>query len=274
MLISVRSAPFPAQRPDLGRRDADDRGEQDVDVVEDPVEPLGVDRLGARARGGRRPPGSMRPIRIMPRVRRLEALGMRRRARRRSAIPPRYRGVMSLPMPPQSGSRSTTVWPSAARTSADQADARLDLVGDDRRRGRPRSAHRDRDPERSRRRWRPPRRRAAPAAAACRRRPARRRRSTSSQSAVSATRRLTQPVTERPSQCSASGCEADPAALGLEPEEAAVGGRDPDRAAAVGGGGDPDQAGGDRRARAAAGAAGRCGRCSRGCGSRPRRRSR
>ena len=52
------------------------------------------------------------------------------------------------------------------------------------------------------------------------------------------------------------GCERNAAALWLEPDEPAGGGRDPDRAQSVGGDGGPDQAGGHRGGRATARATG------------------
>ena len=56
-------------------------------------------------------------------------------------------------------------------------------------------------------------------------------------------------------QAAGLGAERDPAALGLEPDEPAAGGRDPDRAAAVVAVRDRHHAGGDRRGGAAGGAA-------------------
>ena len=77
---------------------------------------------------------------------------------------------------------------------------------------------------------------------------------TASRSAVSAIVRVSNPATLSPYQCSWG--ERDPVTGGLEPDEAAVGGRYADRAHAVRGGGGRAQPGRHRRRAAAARAAG------------------
>ena len=165
---------------------------------------------------------------------------------------------MLLPIPPQSGSRWATSWPSERSSSAASATAALassETVGgaaargaavDQATRSLPGAVFADSTKGRS----------GGGGAPASSEPPA----ITSSQSAVSRTERLTQPSTDEPVPALQVGRQRDPAPLRLQAEQAAGGGGDADRPAAVAGRGDRDQAGGDRRGAAAAGAPGvRCG---------------
>ena len=270
---SVRSAPLPGPVADLGSRDPGDRRDQDVEVVEDPVDARGVLRL-VRAR----PPDARRRERAAhpqeaagPRLEPLAA-GRRacrgRRCRRGTAGRSRCRSSPSRGRAPRPSGRARRGSGPASPTASTTSSA---TIGG---RQGPRRASPTRRSAGCRAAARPPRRRADRAAGGVSASPGSGPAVTSSQSAVSATRRVRQPVDREPEPVLGLGREADPAALGLQPEEAAVGGRDPDRAAAVGGRGGADEAGGDGRAGAAAGAAAACGAGPTGCGSRPRARSR
>ena len=206
-----------------------------------------------RARLTIRPPLSL-PSFAKPRVRSSRRSGWGTRSTS-TLIPLRKRGVKLLPMRPQSGSFFSTAWPSLARseavsstpwaTSSDSfagAASRGGLVDQAmrRRRGAARAS--------STYEWSG---RGGP--------PATPPWQTSSHSAESSTVRVTQPVTDRPCQCSRAGASEIRSRCGLSAEEAAERRGDADRAAAVRRGRAGAEARGGRGRRAAARPTGRAG---------------